>query len=146
MANSAAALLPLPFLIIYGAGFSSMLEHKNRPFLMRLSFAIAGLIHGIRTEKSLRFQAAAFLVVVAALIIDRPGPLWWGLVLLASLLVLAAELFNTALENLVDHLHPEVHPSIRVIKDCAAGAVLLTVCGAIAVGIAFIVHLAGSAD
>ena len=36
-----------------------------------------------------------------------------------------AEMFNTALEHLVDHLHPEIHPRIGVVKDCAAAGVLM---------------------
>jgi undecaprenol kinase len=55
--------------------------------------------------------------------------------------VIAAELFNTALEHLVDHLHPETHPRIRIVKDCAAAAVLITVCGALVVGLALGLHL-----
>src|ERR1039458_3870607 len=50
--------------------------------------------------------------------------LWWALVIIASAAVLAAELFNTAIERLADHLHPEMHPEIRIVKDCAAAAVL----------------------
>jgi diacylglycerol kinase (ATP) len=60
---------------------------------------------------------------------------------MTSALVISAELFNTALEHLADHLHPEIHPQIRVVKDCAAAAVLITACAAVAVGIALIVHL-----
>jgi undecaprenol kinase len=75
------------------------------------------------------------------LAIVRPAPLWWALVLLASAGVLAAELFNTAIEHLADHLHPDLHPAIRIVKDCAAAAVLLSVTGAICVGIALCVEL-----
>jgi undecaprenol kinase len=114
---------------------------KNQPFLTRLGFACAGLLHGLRAEHSLRIQAIVFLLAIVALAVLRPGALWWGLVLLASSAVFAAELFNTTLEHLIDHLHPEVHPQIRAVKDCAAGAVLVMVVGAIAVGIALAVHL-----
>jgi diacylglycerol kinase (ATP) len=55
--------------------------------------------------------------------------------------VISAELFNTALEHLADHLHPEIHPQIRIVKDCAAAAVLMASCAAIAVGIALIFHV-----
>ena len=47
----------------------------------------------------------------------------------------APMLFNTALESLIDHLHPEMHPAIKIAKDCAAGAVLLLSGGAVIVGI-----------
>ena len=36
-----------------------------------------------------------------------------------------AEMFNTALEKLCDHLHPEEHAAIGLVKDISAGAVLI---------------------
>ena len=48
---------------------------------------------------------------------------------------------NTAVEHLADHLHPEIHPSIRIVKDCAAAAVLVAVVGALGVGAALLVHI-----
>jgi len=62
-------------------------------------------------------------------------------VLLTGGAVLAAELFNTALEHLADHLHPEVDPRIGLVKDCAAAAVLVAAIAAAAVGIALLVHV-----
>lgn len=120
---------------------STETNHKNRSFLTRLRFALAGLAHALRAENSIKIQVGVFAIVVAAMLVLRPEPVWWGLVLLASSGVLTAELLNTAVEHLADHLHPEVHPSIRTVKDCAAGAVLVAVLGAIAVGVALAAHL-----
>ena len=114
---------------------------KNQPFLARLRFALAGLTHGLRTEQSLKAQALALLLVLVALTILRPAPLWWALVILASAGVLAAELFNTAIERLADHLHPELHPQIRVVKDCAAAGVLVIVAGSVGVAVALLISL-----
>jgi undecaprenol kinase len=124
-----------------GLRHASMTDHKNQKFFLRLRFALTGLMHAVRAENSFRFQAGAFILVVLGLLVLQPEPLWWALVLLASASVLAAELFNTAIEHLADHLHPQVHPSIRVVKDCAAAAVLVAVLGAVAVGVALILHL-----
>ena len=118
-----------------------MAPHKNQPFLARLRFAVEGLKHGLRTEHSLRVQITIFGLVLAVLVLLRPEPLWWGLVILASSCVVGAELFNTTLEHLVDHLHPQVHPQIRNVKDCAAAAVLIATLGAVGVSIALLVHL-----
>ena len=41
-----------------------------------------------------------------------------------------------AIEEVVDRLSPEVHPAARAAKDCAAGAVLIAVIAAVALGIA----------
>jgi diacylglycerol kinase len=59
----------------------------------------------------------------------------WGLIILSIASVLAAEGFNTALEIDIDLTSPDEHPYARDTKDVAAGAVLLTVMGAVVVGI-----------
>jgi len=114
---------------------------KNQSFINRSRFAFAGVAHGLRSERSLRTQALALLAVLLILAIARPAPVWWALVILASSAVLAAEFFNTAVERLADHLHPEIHPEIRIIKDCAAAGVLLSSGGAVGVAIALLIEL-----
>jgi undecaprenol kinase len=118
-----------------------MQTRKNQPFVSRLRFALAGVTHAVRTERSLRIQLFALLWVLIVLARLQPAPLWWALVLLAASTVLAAELFNTAVERLADHLHPDLHPEIRLVKDCAAGAVLLASIGALGVAITLIIAL-----
>ncbi|HVS78287.1 MAG TPA: diacylglycerol kinase [Steroidobacteraceae bacterium] len=118
-----------------------MNNHKNQSLLRRFGFALAGLLHGVRTERSVRLELVLFALVVAALVLLRPGPIWWAAVMLASAGVLGAELLNTAIETLADHLSPGIHPQIRIVKDCAAAAVFVNVVGAIAVAIALAVHL-----
>src|SRR5664279_1864688 len=98
---------------------------KNQSFPKRLSYSLQGIRTAWRMEASFRFQSLVALAVVAVLITLRPPAIWWALLLLNCGLVLAAELFNTALEHALDHLHPEIHPAIKVSKDCAAGAVLV---------------------
>ncbi|MGH8230598.1 MAG: diacylglycerol kinase [Steroidobacteraceae bacterium] len=115
-----------------------MQERKNQSFRTRLRFALAGLAHGFRSERSLRTQALALVLVLAGLLLLRPPPLWWAVVLLAAATVLAAELFNTAIERLADHLHPQLHAEIRIVKDCAAAAVLCLAIAAVGVAIALL--------
>jgi len=116
---------------------------KNRPFRDRLGFAIAGIVHTIRSENSFRVHVLATCAVLIALIVMRPAPLWWAIILLTVTAVLGAELINTALEHLVDHLHPEQHPRIKLVKDCAAGAVLVFSIGALGIAAAFLLDYFG---
>ena len=118
-----------------------MSTSKNQSLLVRLRFARAGLTHAVRTEHSLKFQLAAFGLVLIVLALLRPEPIWWALVLMASGAVFATELLNTAIELLADHLHPETHANIRIVKDCAAGAVLVASITAVAVGAALAMHI-----
>lgn len=119
-----------------------MTVHKNQAFVRRLRFALLGVAAAWRTERNFRIQLAVLAAVVVVLLALGVEPLWWALVLLTSGSVLAAELFNTALEHLADHLHPETHVRIQIVKDCAAAAVLVSACAALAVGVALAVHLA----
>jgi diacylglycerol kinase (ATP) len=118
-----------------------MSSYKNQHFRARLGFALRGLTQALRTEASLRLQALACVAALLVLLALRPPAVWWALVLLASAAVLAAELFNTAIEHLADLLHPQQSPAIRLVKDCAAAGVLVAVLGALGVGAALLVHL-----
>ena len=114
---------------------------KNQSFIKRLSFASRGFSAALRSEHSLRFQLLALVGIIAVLVYFRPEPLWWALSALTAAGVIAAELINTAIEALADHLHPLHHPQIGFIKDCSAAAVLVCACGALVVGGALALHL-----
>ncbi len=116
---------------------------KNESLPRRIGFALRGLRHGLRHERSLRLQLFALIAVVSLLLILRPGAVWTALVLISSGAVIAAELFNTALEALADHVQPQQHQAIQVVKDCAAAAVLITSLAAVVVAVALAVHLLG---
>jgi diacylglycerol kinase (ATP) len=119
------------------------IAHKNRSLLHRLGFAAAGLRHALRGERSFRTQLGILLIVVVVLAYVQPPAVWWALVSLCAAGVLAAELFNTAIEHLADHVHPDLHPQVRIVKDCAAAAVLCAALGSIGVAIALVVEVAG---
>ena len=111
---------------------------KGQSFIKRLGFAIDGILLAFRQENSFRFQVFAGTGVLAALLLTRPSLVWWAIGILAVGFVLVAELFNTALEVLIDHLHPEQHPEIRAVKDIAAGAELVSSAIALLVSVAFL--------
>ena len=80
------------------------------------------------------------MVIVATAII-RPAPIWWALLALAISMVISAELLNTAIERLADHVHPQFDEEIKTVKDVAAAAVLIASFSAIAVATAFVASL-----
>jgi undecaprenol kinase len=65
----------------------------------------------------------------------------WVVLALVIGAVLAAELFNTCLEHVVDLIHPDSHPLARAAKHAGAGAVLVVSLMALVAGI----YLYGSA-
>ena len=111
-----------------------MTNAKNDTFFRRLAFAFAGVHAAWRRERSFRTQVVIAVAVVPVLFLLHPAVIWWALTGIMIALVLAAELTNSALELLTDHLHPDEHPKIRIVKDMAAGAVLLLSIGAVWIG------------
>jgi undecaprenol kinase len=112
---------------------------KNLSFQKRLAFALNGLIVALRSENSFRIHVLATVFVLGVLMWRRPQPLWWAIIFITLMVVLAMELVNTAVEHLADHLHPDQHPRIKIVKDCAAAAVLVTSLGALCVAVAFVI-------
>jgi diacylglycerol kinase (ATP) len=112
---------------------------KDQPYHRRLGFALAGIGIVFRREQSFRIQCLLGLAAAAVTVALRPGWAWAALVALSIGLVLAAELFNGALEYLIDRIHPEIHEEIKFAKDAAAGAVLLTSLAAACVGAAMVI-------
>ena len=111
---------------------------KNQGLLRRLGFALTGLQTTWRTEQSFKVHVVATAAVLGALLWLEPAPVWWAIVTLTVAFVLATEIVNTAIEGLADHLHPEQHPAIKAVKDCAAGAVLVASVAALAVAAALV--------
>ena len=97
----------------------------------------------IATQLHARFHLAATGLVVACAVgfgVSRTEALALAL---ALALVWTAEALNTALELLVDLVHPAWDARAGRVKDVAAGAVLLASLGALAVGVfVFGPHLA----
>lgn len=111
---------------------------KNQAFLRRLAFALTGIRAAWRTENSFKIEVAAAAAVLGVLLWLEPAPFWWAIATLTIGFVLATEILNTAVEGLADHLHPEQHPAIKAVKDCAAGAVLCASIAALGVAAAFV--------
>lgn len=108
---------------------------SRRPLSDSFRDAWRGLTGWISQDPHGRIVASATLAVVVLGIAARLDRFEWALTLTAVGLVGAAEALNSALETLADALHPQAHPAIGRAKDMAAGAVLLAILVAAAVGV-----------
>lgn len=87
-----------------------------------------------QTQHNFRIHilAAALAILLAAWL--HVPPIEWMVLLLCIALVMAAEAFNSALEELADEVSTAWKPRIGHAKDMAAAAVLLTAIFAAVVG------------
>lgn len=116
------------------------LAAEGRRFANTCRWSWAGWRAAWASEKTLR-QWTLANVLSAALALWLPLSAGErALILALGLLVLAAELMNTAIETVVNQLSPDWHPLAGKAKDCGSAAVALT---ALAAGVAWVCLIAG---
>lgn len=106
---------------------------RARARSFRYAFRGIGLLF-VREHNARIHLVVAFCVILAG-IFFHISPLQWIAVSVCIGGVLSAEAVNSAIESLADRVSPERHPLIRDAKDYAAGAVLVFVFAAVAVGL-----------
>ena len=111
---------------------------KGHPFTQRMKYATLGIIEAWHRERSFRSQTILAVVAVAGAAVLRVQLIWWAALVVVIAMVLVTEIVNSSLEALADHLHPSEHPSIKIAKDMAAGAVLLASLAAVSVGVCLV--------
>ncbi|MGN8160709.1 diacylglycerol kinase family protein [Salinisphaera sp. SWV1] len=100
-----------------------------------MRYAIAGIGELLVSQHNARVHAAATAVVVCLGLAVGVTPIEWCVLILAITTVWVAEALNTAFELLCDVASPDFHPVVKKAKDVAAGAVLLSALGSVAVGL-----------
>ncbi|PTQ75662.1 diacylglycerol kinase [Celeribacter persicus] len=114
--------------------------YTAKRLVLRTVWSLEGLRYAWRSEHSFRTWVWANLIsLCAALVFDLSGG-ERGLVIALGLLILAAELLNTAIEDAVDYISGEEHPLAKTAKDTGSAAVTVT---AIAAGVAWLAVLIG---
>ena len=102
-------------------------------------YAFSGIMYATRTQPNMRIHlviAAAVLIVAMLLHLER---IYIVALIVTIVIVLSLELFNTAIEAVVDLLTVAHHPLAKTAKDAAAGAVFIASVGAVLVGVMVIV-------
>lgn len=112
-----------------------MSSFSYRKFARSFYYAFRGLHRLIKTEQNARVHLAATIILLIAAIAFNLKSLEAAVLFFAVVLVFAIEITNTAIEKLLDLLHPESHSQIAYIKDALAGAVLIASIIAFVVGI-----------
>ena len=107
----------------------------KKSFLSSFGYASEGIKYAMTTQRNMKVHGVAALLVIIAAVVLQVSPMRWLFLLLAITLVITAEMFNTALEAVVDLVSLDIRPLAKAAKDTAAGAVLLTAAFAVVVGI-----------
>ncbi len=113
----------------------------NNP-MRKFVWAFRGLWQVIEEEPNMRFHLLAAGLALGLGWLLGLNPIEWGLLTFTIFLVWIAEVFNSAIERVVDLLTSQYHPLAEQAKNMAAGAVLLSAIAAVVLGlIIFIPHV-----
>lgn len=113
-----------------------------RKFIKSFSYALRGLQHALVHEQNLKIEIFCAAAAIGCAFVFNISKIEWLVVILNIAAVLTAELLNTAIENLCNMIHRAAHPTIKIIKDVSAAAVVVTALCALVCGcIIFIPHI-----
>lgn len=113
-------------------------------FAKSLRFSLAGLYQILRSERNARIHLVLAIVALAAGMLMGVSNVELAAIFFAIIIVFFAEIVNTVVEKTLDLIDTNHRPEIKLIKDMAAGAVLVTSIGAFVIGVAiFRDHILG---
>jgi diacylglycerol kinase len=107
---------------------------RRRSLFAAFADATDGIFHAFLDQPNFRIQLGIAVIALIAAFVLRFDEVQWVALLLTIGFVLAAELFNTCLEHVVDLIMPDTHPLARAAKHAGAAAVLAASIAAAAVG------------
>ena len=100
-----------------------------------IRFAIDGVLSFFKAEHNAIIQLFFTIAVIVMAIVLKVNGSEAGILALAIGGVWVSEIFNTSIEAMMNYLSPGQHPSVKVIKDISAAAVLFAALTAVVVGL-----------
>jgi diacylglycerol kinase len=110
-----------------------MVEPKR--LVKSFHYALQGLHYAFRSQQNVRIHLIVGILVIGAALFFKVNPFEMGILAVVILLVIAMEMVNTAIEKMVDLITKEHREEAKIAKDVASGMVLITVLGAVVVGL-----------
>ncbi len=99
---------------------------KNKSLIDSFNNALSGIISTVRSERNMKIHlTAAALVLILSLFYDLTR-VEFVIICIAIAIVIICELFNTAIEVIIDTVIDVYHPKAKIVKDTAAGAVFIS--------------------
>ena len=109
-------------------------KHECKKLINSFKYALQGFASSFRTERNMKIHVVATILVIILGIYLKLNLIEWSIITIAIVIVISAELFNTAIETIVDMVSPQKNEKAKLAKDISAGAVLILAIGSAIVG------------
>lgn len=105
-------------------------EIKTKKLIHSFKYAGQGIFTAFKTERNMKIHVCVMVLVIILGIILKISKSEWLICVMLFAIVISGELFNTAIETVVDMVMPYKNEKAKIAKDVAAGAVLVLAIGA----------------
>jgi diacylglycerol kinase (ATP) len=106
-----------------------------KKLIKSFKYAFEGINYAVNSDQNLVIHFIIALCVIIASILLRVSAYEMGILGVTILVVISAEMVNSAIEKMVDLITKEHRQEAKIAKDVSAGMVLLTAFGASIIGI-----------
>lgn len=106
-----------------------------KKFIKAISFALQGMKQFFSHDRNGQIQTVIGITAITLGCIVSISSYQWVLVLFCIGLVISLEMINSAIERYCDLVTMDFHPRIKIIKDVAAGAVLVASITSLVIGL-----------
>ena len=110
------------------------MQVKTKKLINSFKYAGEGIVSSFKSERNMKIHIFIMLLVVLFGILLKLSKLEWIICVMLFSIVICGELFNTAIETIVDMVSPQKNEKAKIAKDVSAGAVLVVAIGAAIVG------------
>ena len=112
-----------------------MMKVKIKKITNSFKYAGEGLYSSFKTERNMKFHIMIMILVIIAGILLKISKSEWIICIICFTMVIGGELFNTAIETVVDIAMPYKNEKAKLAKDISAGAVLVLAIGSAIIGL-----------
>ena len=111
------------------------MKEKTKKLINSFKYAIEGIFTAFKTERNMKIHVLIMLLVIIMGFLLKISLWEWIICIILFSIVITGELFNTAIETVVDIVMPQKNEKAKTAKDISAAAVLVVAIGAAIVGI-----------
>ena len=112
-----------------------MLKVKSKKLANSFKYAFEGFISSFKTERNMKIHIIIMILVIIAGISLNINKYEWIICIICFAIVIGGELFNTAIETIVDIVMPYKNEKAKIAKDISASGVLILAIGSAIVGL-----------
>jgi len=107
---------------------------KNKKLINSFKYAFTGMWSAYKSERNMKIHIAVAILVILFGVFLQISTYEWLACIVCFAMVIGAEMFNTAIETVVDIAMPKKDERAKKAKDVAAGGVLVFAIGSAIIG------------